>query len=459
MNELVERSSRAVISPDTRLALNAPMLTGLLAARAPRTGGIMTFGIVVLLGFVGGFMSWATLAPLAEAAIAPGQIRVEGMRRTLAHLEGGIIREILVRDGTRVTAGQVVMRLDDVQSSAGLDAQVSQRFAIRAHIARLDAELRNDSEITFPEDLLSNPDIRAVEAIAGQRALFATRRATLGSQMGVLEAKLRQSESQLNSVQALLVGTRRQLDLVRQEEAMRRGLVGQGLSRLPDLLAVQRTMASLDASIVDYLAQVTRTEASIIEAQGQIRATLDQRMQDISTERRELAVQMSNSEERMRIATDLATRREIVAPENGVILNMRVFTVGGVARPGEPLMDLVPDQDRLVAEVSVQPMDIDVVVPGLRAEVRLPAFKQRLVPFLHGHVIFVDADVTQDPQARLSFYRAHIMIEPGQLAALPGVVLTPGMPVEAHIQIGQRTFWTYVTQPIRDSLHRAFTEP
>jgi HlyD family type I secretion membrane fusion protein len=459
MSELTQQPARGLVLPASRPVLAAPMLTALLAARKPRTGGIMAFGLFVLVVFVGGFLSWATLAPLAEAAIAPGQIRVEGMRRTIQHLEGGVIREILVRDGSRVTAGQVVIRLDDVQSGAGLDGQLAQRFALRAHIARVDSELANASEIAFPEDLLRDPDIRAVDAIAGQRALFAMRRAAQSSQLGVLEARLRQSESALRSVEALLAGTRRQLDLVRQEEAMRRGLVSQGLSRLPDLLAVQRTMASLEAAIVDYVAQLSRTEASISESQGQIRSMMDQRMQDLSQERRELTLQLAASDERMRVITDVAARREIVAPESGVISNLRVFTVGGVARPGEPLMDLVPDQDRLVAEVMVQTMDIDVVVPGLRAEIRLPAFKQRLVPFLHGHVTFVDADATQDQQSRIAFYRAQIVIEPGQLAALPGVALTPGMPVEAHIQIGQRTFWTYLTQPIRDSLSRAFTEP
>jgi HlyD family type I secretion membrane fusion protein len=190
----------------------------------------------------------------------------------------------------------------------------------------------------------------------------------------------------------------------------------------------------------------------------QIRATLDQRMQEVGTEAREVAGRLAEVEERLRAAADVATRREILATEAGTIVNLRVFTLGAVVRPGDPLMDLVPSQDRLVAEVNVQPMDIDVVYPGLQAEIRLPAFKQRLVPYLHGQVTFVASDVTTDQQTRQTHYRAYIAIDQDQLARLRGVTLTPGMPVEAHVLTGSRSFWHYMTQPIRDSMSRAFVE-
>ena len=163
-------------------------------------------------------------------------------------------------------------------------------------------------------------------------------------------------------------------------------------------------------------------------------------------------------EERLRAAHDVALRRDILAPEDGTVLNLRLFNIGAVVRPGDPVLDLVPSHDRLVAEVNVQPFDIDVVHVGLQAEVRLPAFKQRLVPYLHGHVTFVAQDVTMDDRTRATYYRAQILIDPEQLARLPGVHLVPGMPVEAMIQIGERSFMRYITQPIRDSFTRAFRE-
>jgi len=430
----------------------------LLDAPRPATGWPLLVGLVVMLGFFGGFMAWAVLAPLAEAAIAPGVIKVEGQRRTLQHLEGGIVREILVRDGDAVRRGQVVMRLDEVQSGATLEALRAQRAAILAHAARLEAELQRRPDIAFPPELLESRDARAMESVAGQRALFFARTESLNSQLAVLESRRDQARATIRSAEGQLAAAQQQLELIRQEEVMRRALVNQGLARLPELLALQRSRAGLEGQIVDLGGQIVRSHAAIAEAESQTRATLDARRQEVGTEAREVSARRAEAEERMRAAEDVATRRDILAPEDGTVVNLRVFTLGAVLRPGDPVMDLVPSADQLVAEVNVSPTDIDVVYPGLQAEIRLPAFKQRLVPYLHGHVTFVAADVTNDPQTRMSHYRAYVRIDADQLARLPSVFLTPGMPVEAHVQVGNRSFWRYVTQPVRDSLSRAFTE-
>ncbi len=455
---LVPRAAGPLALPGRPARPADPPLDPLLDPPRPRTRGVIALGLIVMVGFFGGFLAWSVLAPLSEAAIASGVIKVEGQRRTLQHLEGGIVREILVRDGDRVRAGQVVMRLDDVQSGSALEGLRAQRVALLAQDARLDAEHERAGEIRFPAELLESRDPRAAEAVAGQRALFAARQASLQSQLGVLDSRRDQARATILSAEGQLAGTRRQLELIRQEEQMRRGLVAQGLARLPELLAVQRAQAGLEGQIIDIQGQITRARGAIAEAEQQRQATLEQRGQEVNTEARDVAQRLAEVAERLRAASDVATRREIVAPEDGTVVNLRVFTVGAVLRPGDPVMDVVPDQDRLVAEIHVQPMDIDVVYPGLQAEVRLPAFKQRLVPYLHGHVTFVAADVTTDPQTRMSHYRAYVVIDREQLERLPSVFLTPGMPVEAHVQIGSRTFWRYITQPIRDSLHRAFKE-
>lgn len=239
---------------------------------------------------------------------------------------------------------------------------------------------------------------------------------------------------------------------------MRRGLVNQGLARVPELLALQRALHGLEGQIIDLQGQIDRAQAAIAEARGTRQQMDDQRQQEVSTDAREVASRLADAEERMRAAADVSTRRELVAPEAGTVVNLRAFTVGAAIRPGDPVMDLVPVRDQLVAEVNVQPNDIDVVYPGMQAEIRLPAFKQRLVPYLHGRVTFLAADVTTDPQTRASYYRAYIAIDQEQLARLPSVFLVPGMPVEGHIQTGQRSFWRYMTQPVRDSMARAFHE-
>src|SRR4051794_10061729 len=430
----------------------------LLDAAAPHTRTPLIFGLLVFVVFVLGFAAWAGWAPLAEASVAPGTIKVEGTRRTIQHLEGGLVREILARDGAKVKAGDIILRLDPAQSDSVLEAQRAQRWALLAQDSRLAAEISLATQITFPEDLRTSTDPRAMEAVTGQRALFEARQANLNSQVQVLQARVDQQLGFISGAKGQLNATRQQMIFAKQEEQMRRGLVSQGLGRLPELLALQRATASLEGTIDDLNGQIARANASIDEARRQIQTTLDQRLAEAATDRRDVRSKLADVEEKLRAAVDISSRRDIVAPEDGTLVNQKIFTVGAVLKPGDPIFDLVPTQDRLVAEVNVQPMDIDVVYPGLRAEVRLPAFKQRLVPFLHGHVTWVAADVTSNEQSRQQYFRAYVLIDPDQLAHLPNVFLTPGMPVEAHIQIGQRTFWRYLTQPLRDSFGRAFRE-
>jgi HlyD family secretion protein len=430
----------------------------LLDAPAPRTRGTLFVGMAIFLVFVVGGLGWSVFAPLAEASIAPGVIKVEGNRRTIQHLEGGIVREILVRDGAKVTEGQVLMRLDDIQADATLESQRAQRWALMAQDARLTAELARERDITFPPELLASNNPRAFDSVTGQRALFEARVASLISQLQVLQSRIDQQSAIIAGARGQLSSTQRQLALIRQEEEMTRTLVNQGLARLPQLLALRRTSAGLEGSIEELSSQIDRANATIAEARQQIRQTEDQRMQDNSLELRDVRGKLAEVEERLRAAADVMTRREIIAPVAGTVVNLKVFTLGAVVKPGDPVMDLVPESDRLVAEVNIQPTDIDVVYPGLHSEVRLPAFKQRLVPYLHGEVTWVAADVTVNEQTGQQYYRANILIDQEQLASLPNIFLTPGMPVEAHVQIGERSFFQYITQPVRDSFQRAFRE-
>ncbi len=427
-------------------------------ATRPRTRGTTLFGFAAIAIFFGAFAAWSAFAPLSEAAIAAGMIKVEGTRRTIQHLEGGIVREILVRDGDRVRAGQVLMRLDDIRAGTDLETLRSQRWALVAQDARLAAELGDARAVAFPDDLRTATEPRAQDAIAGQGAVFEARRAALTSQVSVQEARIGQQEAIIAGATGQLRAQRAQLELIRREEELTRTLVQQGLQRLPTLLALQRTAAALEGQGEDLRGQLDRAAQTIAEARSTIASIVGQRRQDVAAEQREARIRLAEVEERLRAAQDVALRRDILAPEDGTVLNLRLFTVGAVVRPGDPVMDLVPLQDRLVAEVNVQPFDIDVVHVGLQAEVRLPAFKQRLVPYLHGHVTFVAQDVTIDERTRGTFYRAHILIDAEQLAHMPSVQLVPGMPVEAMIQIGERSFLRYITQPIRDSFTRAFRE-
>ncbi|UFN51094.1 HlyD family type I secretion periplasmic adaptor subunit [Roseomonas sp. OT10] len=424
----------------------------------PRTRWPVLAGLLSIGLFFGGFAAWSFLAPLSESAVAPGVIKAEGSRRAVQHLEGGIVREILARDGDTVKAGQVLMRLDDIQAGSTLESLRGARWSLLAQDARLAAELAGKPDIAFPADIMATDDARAQEAMTGQRILFTTRNANLTSQLQVLEARLVQHEATIASARAQITSQQRQIVLLRREENDVQGLLRQGLERMPRLLALQRQIASNEGALQDLMGQVERAQGQIAETQHELQRVRDQRLQEVSTEAREVRSKLLDADERLRAATDVATRREIVAPEDGTVLSSKFFNPGAVVRPGDMVLELVPSHDRLIAEVKVSPGDIDVVHTGLQAEVRLPAFKQRLVPYLHGHVTFVGGDVNADQQRGIEFYRAQILIDQEQLAALEGVQLRAGMPVEAHIQIGERSFFRYMMQPVIDSFHRAFHE-
>lgn len=436
-------------SPGEVLILDAPR---------PRTGVPVTLGWAVVLLFVLGLGSWAAFTPLAEAAIAQGLLKVEGTRRTIQHFEGGIVRDILVRDGDRVRQGQVLLRLDQPLADQQTETLRSNRWALLAQDARLLAELADSREIAFPRELSGLEAARAQDAIAGQRTLFEARRTALETQVTVLAARIEQFEAQIRSSEAQRESQARQLMLLQAEERNTQTLLSQGLARLPQLLAIQRQVAATIGNIADIGGQIERSRAQISESERDMRSLRDTRIQEVSTELRDLRVRLAETEERLRAAEDVSTRLEITAPDDGTVLNLRVFTIGAVIRAGDPVMDLVPARDRLIAEVNVQPNDIEVIHPGLVAEVRLPAFKSRLVPYLHGQVTFVASDVTQDERRGMAFYRVQIEIDDEQLRALNGVQLRPGMMVEALIRTGERSFGRYLLQPIFDSFHRAFRE-
>ncbi|HJQ57719.1 MAG TPA: HlyD family type I secretion periplasmic adaptor subunit [Vineibacter sp.] len=405
------------------------------------------------------FWIWGAVAPLASAAIAPGAIKSEGSRRTVQHLEDGIVRELLARDGDKVVAGQVVARLDDVASLAQHAALKSQRITLLTQQARLVAERAGQRDVVWPPDILSERlDPRVADAIAAQTALFISRRTSIDSQLKVLSERIGQLNAIIASVRSQIKSHDEQLELLRSEITIVAEVVRLGLEKKARLLSLLRQEAALLGNHSDLESQITRGTASIAETHAQMETLRARQANEIAGELADVRQKLVEVEEKEKQAADIAGRREIVAPVGGTVLNSCFFTVGGVVKPGDPLMDIVPLEDRLVAEVQVAPGDIDVVHTSLVAQVRLPAFKQRLVPFLTGKVTFVSADAVVDEKAQRSFYRAHVVIDAAELARLDNVHLTPGMPVEALILTGDRTFAEYIIQPLRDSFARAFRE-
>ncbi len=430
-------------------------------AAAPATRGAVWFGLVAIILFLGGFGAWSFLAPLSAAAVAPGVIKVEGNRRTVQHLEGGIVREILVRDGDRVQAGQVLLRMDDIAALSALASLRDQRWQLLAQEARILAELSRTPDLRFPPDLaqaaLTEP--RATEAATAQQTLFASRRAASENQRQMLVSRLQQMEAQIGSTEGQLRSQQRQLELARDLVRMSQELMARGLEPRQRMIERQRLLESTQGNIIDLEGQILRSRNQMIETTAQLRLVDDQLNTELGEQLRDVRAKLLDVEERLRPAADAAQRRDVLAPVAGTVLNLRFFTAGGVVRPGDPILEIVPADDQLVAEVQVQPNDIRSVHVGLLAEVRLPAYKARVLPYLHGHVVNVASDTLVDERTRAPYYRALIRIDPDQLARYPEVELVPGMLVETMIITGERSLWEYVTQPVRDSFARAFREP
>ncbi|MDF2763078.1 MAG: hypothetical protein K0S81_56 [Rhodospirillales bacterium] len=428
-------------------------------AGGPRLRGLMLGGVLAIALFFGGLGSWAALAPLASAAVAPGLVTVESNRKTVQHLDGGIISELLVRNGDRVARGQVLLRLEDVESRSEFDLLQGRRLALAAQQARLAAERDGAAEIALPPELAKRQaDPQVAEVIAGQRQILDSRNQLIAGQTAVLEQRIGQYEAEIGSLQAQSASGKAQLRLISEELSGVAELVRKGLEKKSRLLALQREAARLEGMQGDYDGRITRARQGIAEARMEMLNLKRQRNSETVSELRDVEVELADVSERLRVAEARLQRTEIAAPLDGVVLNLRYFTNGGVVEPGAPILDIVPEAESLVIDAQLDPVNIDEVHAGLAAQVRLIAFKQRITPVLSGLVTQVSADVLTDDRSGRPYYAARIEISRAELDRLGGASLYPGMPVEVIIETGQRTALDYLITPVTDSFAHAFRE-
>jgi HlyD family secretion protein len=429
------------------------------APQTPETRGPVLAGLLIVLVAFGGFGSWAALAPLSSAAVAPGAVRVESNRKTVQHLEGGIIEELRVREGDAVQAGQVLVRLDHTQAAARHDALLHQYRSMRAAQARLVAERDGRAGIDFGDELESQRnDPRVTEILAGQERIFETRRRRYHGQIQILRQRVEQLGSQIGGLEAQLASEDQQLALIAEEMTDVASLVEKGLGRKPRLLALRRQAALLEGRRGERQAEIARAKQAIGEAKLQMLSLADRRAAEIARQLTDAQAQLSEAEEGLRAASDVLHRSDIVAPIAGTVVGLRFFTEGGVIDPGAPILDIVPEDDRLIVEAEVNPLDIDVVHAGLPAQVRLIAFKQRRTPTLGGRVLRVSAGRLEGEQPGSAIYKAEVGIDSTELDRLKAISLYPGMPVEVLIQTGKGTFAEYLLRPILDSFAHALRE-
>lgn len=429
--------------------------------RPAASGFFIKLGFGVIVGVFGGIALWSFVAPINGAVVASGQIVVESNRKAIQHLEGGVIREILVREGQRVEKGEVIARLEDVTQSANvalIDGQLTELYARRV---RLEAE-RDGTEDTAPPrgvaEVLALPAMQA--KIDGQQRLLGARRATRVTQISLLNERIVQQEERIIGLEAQITSMRDQKRLIEEELEGVRELHTQGFAPKTRLRALEREAKRLGGERGALRAGVAEARSVIAEARLEIEGLKATGREEAITELRAAEVSIAELEERRIAAMDSLRRSEIRAPQAGLVLGLTVHTIGGVIAPGAELMEIVPDGDRLQVAARVAPQDVDRIRAGQETLVRFSAFGSRQTPEADGVVKHVSADSLVDETNGATYYLVLVEIPEGAVlrGILSGKTLLPGMPVEAFIQTGSRPAIAYLFKPLTDSLARSMRE-
>jgi HlyD family secretion protein len=422
-----------------------------------RTHLIVGLSVVVLLG--GGLGGWASTAEISGALIAPGSIVVESSVKKVQHPTGGVVGEVRAHDGDLVKAGDIVVRLDDTVTKANLAIVTKNLNGLLARAARLQAEQQGLDKIVFPKSLtdhIDDPDVRDV--MASESKLFDVRTTGRSGQKAQLRERVTQLKEEIQGLVAQAQAKDQEVALVDKELVGVRQLYDQHLVQLTRLTTLERDAARLAGEKAQYLASMAQAKGKITETELQIIQIDKDMVSDVSKDLRETNDKIGEYVERKVTAEDQLKRSDIRAPQDGMVEQSTVHTVGGVISAGDAIMMIVPQADDLQVEAKVNPQDIDKLQIGEKTLLRLSALNQRTTPELNGQVIRVSPDVTTDQRSGQSYYTIRVSMPPGEVARLGEVKLIPGMPVEAFVQTGDRTMLSYLIKPLRDQLMRAFRE-
>ncbi|MFK0688215.1 HlyD family type I secretion periplasmic adaptor subunit [Mesorhizobium sp. IMUNJ 23033] len=460
------RFSKALREERAAIGWNRPVTNALASIPTPpatpfhrlRLLFASTFAVVGV--FIIGFSVWAAYAPLESAAIAAGAVEAESSRKTIQHLEGGIVGRILVNDGDEVTAGQSLIGLDDTKARATVQMLQMQLWDAQALEARLVAERDDRERIQFPQDIVAaaRQYPAAAGIVAGQIRIFDTRRRLNSSRIDMIQRRIAQTEQEIAGLRFQANAATSRAAIIKGEIADVAPLVAKRLLTRSRLRQLEREQAEIDGRIGEATSQISRAEQAVGESQAMIFKLESDHQSEVAQSLRDTQAQILQFVERIQAASDVLARTIVRAPEAGTITDLRIHTTGGVIAPGEPLVDLVPSDDRLIVLVQVKPEDIDLVRPGLPARVRLLSYKHRRVPPVEGVLTYVSADRLVDSQTRRPYYTARVRITEASLRALPEVDIMPGMPVEVLIKTGQFTVAHYALRPVLDAFDRAFRE-
>ncbi|WP_158671193.1 HlyD family type I secretion periplasmic adaptor subunit [Bradyrhizobium guangdongense] len=419
----------------------------------------LILGLAIVLVLVVGLGGWASTVLISGALIAPGQIVVESNVKKVQHPTGGVVGEVRARDGDLVRAGDIVVRLDDTVTRANLAIVTKNLDAAQARAARLQAEQRGLDRIEFPQALLdraSDPDVKVL--LSAEAKLFDVRVNGRTGQKAQLRERITQLNEEISGLSAQEKAKDQEIALVQNELTGVRELYDKRLVQISRLTQLERDSARLNGERAQYIASRAQAKGKITETELQIIQIDKDVVSEVSKDLRETNDKIGELIERKVAAEDQLRRVDIRAPQDGMVLQSTVHTVGGVVTAGDTLMLIVPQADDLQVEAKVNPVDIDKLQIGQKTLLRLSAFNQRTTPELNGLVSRVSPDVTTDQRTGQSYYTIRVSMPAEEVARLGDVKLIPGMPVEAFVQTGDRTMLSYLMKPLRDQLMRAFRE-
>ncbi len=419
----------------------------------------LIIGAIALLILVGGFGTWSVMAQITGAVITSGQIEVDRNRQVVQHPDGGVVEKILVDEGDTVAVGDLLIRLDPTVLQSELAVVEGQLFEILARRARLEAERDDTSELTFSDVLIEaeSPDVQSL--IGGQERLFAARLETNRSAVEQLTQQRAQIASQLAGISAQQEALTTQRDLIAQELADQQSLLDRGLAQASRVLALQREEASLLGTVGELTAQGAQAAERMTEIEIQILGLSSTRREDAITQLRDLQFNELELSERRRTLRRQLDRLDIRAPVSGVVYGLQVFAEQSVIRAADPVLFLIPQDRPLVIATQVQVVDVDQIFLGQDVTLRFSAFDQRRTPELYGKVTLLSADAFQNETSGLSYYRAEVQLDEGEMDRLPAdMILIPGMPVEAFVRTADRSPMDYLIKPLADYFAKAFRE-
>ncbi len=420
--------------------------------------GPWRIGITVMVLTFGVFGLWAALAPLESAALAPGVVSVKGSRKNIEHLEGGIVKAILVKDGESVEAGQVLIQLDDTQASAQLEIAQAQYYLALARQARLAAERSGADTLPSLGPDVPIDDPRVQEALAAQQQLFRARLDARNGELSVLEQRVEQLASQARGLENVSEAKRELGDSYLDEISDLEGLLKEGFVDKQRLREIQRRLADVRGESAELASEAASLEIQIGETRLQ-KLQLEKDFQAaVVDELGDANAEINDLNERIRALEDQVRRTNITSPISGEVVGLSVTTLGEVVSPGESLLQVVPKAAELIIEAQVNPIDIDRVSNGQAANIRFTSFKSQTTPVIEGHLFSLSADAISDRDSGYSYYLARVEIPAEERLRLGDAALVPGMPVEVLINTGSRTLLQYLTQPLRNAFARALIE-